>query len=92
MVRSMGIILFLVFGLIVGLLARALMPGRQKMGLPLTMALGCGGSLLGGFIGNAIAGREVFQITQAGFLGSLIGAFLILLMLSPMMRRRRAAL
>jgi uncharacterized membrane protein YeaQ/YmgE (transglycosylase-associated protein family) len=84
----MGIIVFLVFGLIVGFLARALMPGRQKMGLLMTTALGCAGSLIGGFIGNLIAGREALTLTTAGFFGSLIGAVLILLVLSPMLRRR----
>jgi uncharacterized membrane protein YeaQ/YmgE (transglycosylase-associated protein family) len=85
----MGILLFLLFGLGVGLLARALMPGRQKLGFAMTTLLGCAGSLLGGFIGNLIAGRAVEGLSTAGFFGSLIGAFLILLVLSPMMARRR---
>jgi uncharacterized membrane protein YeaQ/YmgE (transglycosylase-associated protein family) len=88
----MGIILFLIFGLIVGFLARALMPGRQSMGVLMTMGLGCAGSVIGGFVGNLIAGREVLQLTTAGFFGSLIGAFLILLVMAPMMRRRYTAI
>jgi uncharacterized membrane protein YeaQ/YmgE (transglycosylase-associated protein family) len=86
----MGIILFLLFGLIVGLISRALMPGRQPMGLMMTMLLGCGGSFLGGFLANWIAGRPAGMLTAAGFFGSLIGAFLILLIMSPMLRGRRA--
>jgi uncharacterized membrane protein YeaQ/YmgE (transglycosylase-associated protein family) len=86
----MGIILFLIFGVIVGFLARALMPGRQSMSVLMTMGLGCAGSIIGGFIGNLIAGRAVLNLTTAGFFGSLIGAFLILLVMSPMMRRRTA--
>lgn len=85
----MGIILFLVFGLIVGFVARALMPGRQKMGIIGTMLLGCVGSFIGGFFGNLLAGRAMFDLTTAGFLGSLVGAFLILLVLSPTFSRRR---
>jgi uncharacterized membrane protein YeaQ/YmgE (transglycosylase-associated protein family) len=85
----MGIILFLLFGLVVGFLARALMPGRQKMGIVGTLLLGCAGSFLGGFFGNLIAGRALFTLSTAGFFGSLIGALLILLVLSPTFRRRR---
>ena len=51
----MGLILFLVFGLIVGFIARAIMPGTQKMGMLATMLLGVVGSFVGGFIGALIA-------------------------------------
>lgn len=85
----MGLIWFLIFGLIVGLVARALMPGRQKMNLLFTTLLGCAGALVGGFLGNLVAGREATGPTTAGFLGSLVGAFLILLALTAFGRRRR---
>jgi uncharacterized membrane protein YeaQ/YmgE (transglycosylase-associated protein family) len=85
----MGIILFLLFGFAVGLVARALMPGRQKMGLIGTTALGCGGAFVGGFLGNLIAGRSVLDLTTAGFFGSLIGALVVLLVLMPYFRGRR---
>lgn len=87
----MGILLFLVFGFIVGLLARALMPGKQSMGIVMTALLGCAGSLLGGFIGNLIAGVGALTLSTAGFIGSLIGAVLILLVVSPMLRGRGGA-
>jgi uncharacterized membrane protein YeaQ/YmgE (transglycosylase-associated protein family) len=85
----MGVIWFLLFGLIVGFIARALMPGRQKMGLLMTMLLGVAGSLLGGFVGNLIGGREATGPSTAGFIGSLIGAFVILLVITAVSRRRR---
>ena len=85
----MGIIVFLIFGLIVGLLARALMPGRQSMGLMVTTLLGCAGSLVGGFVGNLLSNRDALTLSTAGFFGSLIGAFAILLIIGPMMKRRR---
>lgn len=85
----MGVILFLLFGLVVGLVARALLPGRQTMGLLATILLGCGGSFVGGFLGNLLAGRDVTMLTSAGFFGSLAGALIVLLLLTPMMRRRR---
>jgi uncharacterized membrane protein YeaQ/YmgE (transglycosylase-associated protein family) len=84
----MGILLFIVFGFVIGLIARALMPGRQSMGLLMTALLGMAGSFVGGFIGNAIAGRPLTDLTSAGFFGSLIGTLLVLAVLSPMMRRR----
>lgn len=53
----MGVILFVLFGLIVGVVARALMPGRQPMGFILTALLGIAGSFLGSFIGGMIQGE-----------------------------------
>src|SRR6188508_1072969 len=55
--RKMGILLFIVFGLVVGFIARALLPGRQSMGFLMTAVLGMVGSLVGGFVGNLLAGR-----------------------------------
>ena len=57
-----SIIIFLVIGLISDLIARALMPGRQSMGLLATTLLGCAGSLIGGFIGSMFhRGEGVFR-------------------------------
>ena len=53
----MGIIAFLVIGLIAGLIARALMPGNQSMGLLATTLLGIAGSFVGGFVGLAVLHR-----------------------------------
>ncbi len=85
----MGILLFIIFGFVVGLIARALMPGRQSMGLLMTAVLGMVGSFIGGFLGNLLARRPLDEMTSAGFFGSLIGTLLILALLSPMMRRHR---
>jgi uncharacterized membrane protein YeaQ/YmgE (transglycosylase-associated protein family) len=88
----MGILLFIVFGFVIGLIARALLPGRQTMGLLMTAVLGMIGSFVGGFIGNLLAGRPLTELTSAGFFGSLIGALIVLAALSPLMRRRRLSL
>jgi uncharacterized membrane protein YeaQ/YmgE (transglycosylase-associated protein family) len=85
----MGILLFIVFGFFVGLIARALMPGRQAMGIGMTTILGIVGSFVGGLLGNLIAGRQVFDLTSAGFIGSLVGALLVLLAIGPLVSRRR---
>jgi uncharacterized membrane protein YeaQ/YmgE (transglycosylase-associated protein family) len=69
---------FLVFGLVVGLIARALMPGRQSLGIILTSVLGMGGSLLGGFLGIMIFGSYPGEPVAAGWIGSILGALLLL--------------
>ncbi len=74
----MSILAFILFGTVVGFIARALMPGRQGMGLVATALLGMGGSFLGGFIGSALAGYPVLELHTAGIVGSIVGALLIL--------------
>ncbi len=76
----MGIIAWIVFGFIVGLIARALVPGRQGMGFLMTTLLGIAGSLVGGVIASALWGHagSAGQFQPAGFIGSLIGAIILL--------------
>ncbi|WP_326534454.1 GlsB/YeaQ/YmgE family stress response membrane protein [Pseudorhodoferax sp.] len=72
----MGIIGTIVVGLIVGALARFLLPGEQKMGWILTCLLGIGGSLLAGYAGQALG---LYMAGQgAGFIGSIVGAVVLL--------------
>lgn len=85
----MGILLFIVFGLVVGFIARALLPGRQSMGFGMTAVLGMVGSVIGGFVGNLLAGRPVFDLHTAGFIGSLVCSILLLVALGKMGGRRR---
>jgi uncharacterized membrane protein YeaQ/YmgE (transglycosylase-associated protein family) len=75
----MSIILFLVFGLVVGFIARAIMPGTQKMGMLATMVLGVIGSFIGGFLGALISDSRVLEFNTAGLIGSIIGALIALL-------------
>ncbi len=80
----MHIIGFLVFGLVVGLLARAIMPGRQPMGWLATALLGMVGSLVGGLLGRAIFGNgnaadtTGLGFTPGGLISSIVGAVLVL--------------
>jgi uncharacterized membrane protein YeaQ/YmgE (transglycosylase-associated protein family) len=85
----MSIIAFVLLGLIAGFIARAIMPGRQEMGLIATALLGMVGSLIGGCLGSLISGDRVFDLHAAGLIGSVIGS-LIVLMLTGARRRRRA--
>ncbi len=85
----MGILAWIVFGFIIGLLARAIVPGRQHMGLVMTTVLGVAGSLVGGLVSSAISGRAVSDFHGAGFIGSLIGAVLLLVIAGAALGSRR---
>jgi uncharacterized membrane protein YeaQ/YmgE (transglycosylase-associated protein family) len=76
-----GIIGSLIIGLIVGGLARLLVPGRDPMGCFMTALLGVIGSIVGGFIGGLLFPNENQRgyFRPAGFLMSLVGAILVLL-------------
>jgi len=87
----MGLLLFVLFGLVVGFLARAILPGRQSMGLIMTAILGMVGSLLGGFLGSMLSHDDVTRVHSAGLIGSILGA-LIVLALATMGGRRRSVL
>ena len=71
-----GVLGWILFGLIVGALAKLVMPGRDPGGIIVTMALGIAGALVGGFIGRALGWYGPNQI--AGFWMSLLGAVLLL--------------
>ena len=69
----------IVVGFVVGLIARAIVPGVQHMGFIATTALGIVGSLLGGVLGGAISKpKEGAKFHPAGFILSLIGAVIVL--------------
>ena len=72
----MGILGWIVFGLIVGAIAKLLMPGRDPGGIIVTMVLGIIGALLGGFIGRALGMYTADE--PAGFIMALVGAVLVL--------------
>ena len=65
-----------IFGLVIGLVARAVMPGRQNMGLILTMILGLVGAWLGGLVGRMTGMYK--EGNPAGFLMALVGAVIVL--------------
>ncbi|HKQ67869.1 MAG TPA: GlsB/YeaQ/YmgE family stress response membrane protein, partial [Polyangiaceae bacterium] len=69
----MNLILFLVFGLIVGALARLIVPGREPGGWLTSLAIGVAGAFLGGFLGRTFGLYQSGE-TTGGFVMSLIGA------------------
>ena len=72
----MGIIGTILIGLVVGALARFVLPGEQKMGWILTILLGIGGSMLAGFVGQAMGWYAAGQ--GAGWIASIAGAVVLL--------------
>jgi uncharacterized membrane protein YeaQ/YmgE (transglycosylase-associated protein family) len=77
------IVVLIVIGLIVGLIARLLVPGRDDIGLLGTILLGIVGSFVGGFLQQLIEFHhlEVTHFAATGFIGSIIGAIVLLLLL-----------
>ena len=72
----MGYVYMAIVGFVVGLIARAILPGTQSIGIILTAVLGIAGSFVAGFVGQAIGWYQAGQ--GAGFLGSVVGAVLLL--------------
>ncbi|MBA4178034.1 MAG: GlsB/YeaQ/YmgE family stress response membrane protein [Leptothrix sp. (in: Bacteria)] len=72
----MGIIGTIIVGLIVGAIARFVLPGEQKMGWIMTCLLGIGGSMAAGFVGQMLGWYTVGQAT--GWIASVVGAVVLL--------------
>jgi uncharacterized membrane protein YeaQ/YmgE (transglycosylase-associated protein family) len=87
----MGLIAFLIVGLIAGFIARALVPGPDPMGWVGTMVLGIVGSFVGGTLAALLFGGTL-DISASGLIGSIIGAIIVLLVWRSMGGRRAAAL
>lgn len=85
----MSLLFFLLFGLVVGLLARAIMPGEQKMGWISTMVLGVVGSFVGGFLAALVTRSRVTDLNTSGLIGSVLGALLVMVIAGAISSRRR---
>jgi uncharacterized membrane protein YeaQ/YmgE (transglycosylase-associated protein family) len=83
----MGIIVFLIVGLIAGFIARALVPGPDPMGWLGTMILGIVGSFVGGTLAALVFGGTL-DLSASGLVGSIIGAIIVLLIWRAMGSRR----
>jgi uncharacterized membrane protein YeaQ/YmgE (transglycosylase-associated protein family) len=77
------IIVLLVVGFIVGAIARLLMPGRDSLGILGTIVLGIVGSFVGGFLQNLVEyhSLSIHKFHPVGLIGSIIGAWVLLLLL-----------
>ena len=82
----MGILSWILFGLVVGVIAKLLMPGRDPGGFIVTILLGIAGALVGGFVGQAMG---LYGENQgAGWIMSILGAIVLLALYRTMVRRR----
>ena len=82
----MGILAWILFGLVVGFIAKLLTPGRDPGGFIITMLLGIAGAMLGGFMGRAMGFYGENQ--TAGWLMSILGAVVLLLLYRLVVRRK----
>ncbi len=81
------IIGLIVIGLIAGFIARALVPGRQSMSVLQTLLLGVVGSFVGGFLGRILFGSGDGFVQPASWIGSIIGAVIVLLVYLQVKKR-----
>jgi uncharacterized membrane protein YeaQ/YmgE (transglycosylase-associated protein family) len=65
---------FLVAGLVIGALARLVLPGRQRIGLALTLLLGVLGSVVGGTVANAIGTGDIWELNVFGFIVAVLAS------------------
>ncbi len=85
----MGIIAFLIIGLVAGFLARWLVPGPDPMGWLGTLVLGLVGSFVGGTLAALVFGGTL-EVSASGLIGSIVGAIIVLLIWRAMTGRRGA--
>jgi uncharacterized membrane protein YeaQ/YmgE (transglycosylase-associated protein family) len=83
------IISLIIIGAIAGFIARALVPGKDPMGIGATILLGVVGSFIGGFLGWALFGKDMSEgaLQPSGIIGSIIGAIIALLIYRAATRR-----
>lgn len=74
----MGIISWIIFGLIAGILAKWIMPGKDGGGFFMTMGLGIVGAVLGGFVGTKLGLGSVTGFNFSSFVVAVIGAIVVL--------------
>lgn len=65
---------FIVAGLIIGALARLLLPGRQKIGILWTLLLGVAGSVIGGTIANLLGTGSIWELNVIGFIAAVVAS------------------
>ena len=70
----MQILGLILIGLVIGMLARLVLPGRQRIGMGLTLLLGIGGALVGGIVASAIGTGDIFELNVIGTIVGVLAA------------------
>ncbi len=76
----MGILSWIIFGLIAGALAKLIMPGNDPGGFIITILLGIAGAIVGGFIGTALGFGDVTGFNFGSFFIAILGAVILLVL------------
>jgi uncharacterized membrane protein YeaQ/YmgE (transglycosylase-associated protein family) len=84
----MSFLIWIIFGAVVGVVAKLLMPGRDPGGFFMTIILGIAGALLGGFLGRALGLYR--EGDPVGFVTALVGAMILLVAYRMIGRRARS--
>jgi uncharacterized membrane protein YeaQ/YmgE (transglycosylase-associated protein family) len=82
---------FLVFGLVVGAIARLLKPGKEGLSLLATLGLGIAGSLVGGLVASLLGTGSVFELNVLGAIVAIVAAIVLLVVAERMKGSRSAA-
>ena len=69
---------FIVFGLVVGVLARAIVPGKQQLTLGMTVLLGLIGSVVGGLVANALDSGDLFELNVVGSIVAIAASVVLI--------------
>ncbi len=85
----MAIIGFLVFGLVVGAVARLIKPGRQNLSILMTLLLGVVGSIIGGVVASALGTGSIFELNILGAIVAIVAAVLLIGVAEGMSGRNR---
>lgn len=83
---------FIVAGLIIGALARLIKPGKQNLGIIMTLLLGLVGSIIGGTIANLLGTGDIMELNVLGFIVSVIAAVLLIGVAESITGSRRKSL
>ena len=85
----LGLLMTIIIGFIVGVIAKLIMPGKENMGFIVTTLLGIAGSLVATYAGQAVGWYEAGE--GAGWIGAIVGAFLLLWIYQKFKTRSAAA-
>jgi uncharacterized membrane protein YeaQ/YmgE (transglycosylase-associated protein family) len=82
---------FIIAGLVIGALARLIKPGKQNLGILMTLLLGLAGSVIGGLVANLLGTGGIFELNVIGFIVAVIAAVLLIGVAESLAGRRNHA-